>query len=201
MKNRVVGVILSGGEGRRMGYQNKGLVSLDGKPLIAHVIERISPQVDALYISANDDLEQYQAWNLPVFEDEACWQGQGPLAGIATILRQLEEDDLLQVVSCDGPLIPANLVATLSAARCMTSPAVKVVYPETATRGHYLYLQGLVKDLREIESVLAENDLRIRALLARLEAKAVPFTDEKAFLNCNSPQDIQLLEERIDEEL
>lgn len=199
--SRVVGIILSGGEGRRMAYQNKGLVSLCQQPLIAHVIERISPQVDRLYISANHDLEQYRAFNLPIVEDAPCWQGQGPLAGIATVLRQLSDEDIVQVVSCDGPLIPANLVSELRAARDREKSDVKVVYPETAERGHYLYLQGQVKDLRVIESILAENDLRIRALLAKLKAKAVHFSDENAFLNCNSPQDIEVLEGRIYEKL
>lgn len=198
--SRVVGVILAG-EGRRMKYQNKGLISLSAQPLIAHVIARISPQVDALYISANNDLEQYRAFNFPVFEDRSVWQGLGPLAGIATILRQLSDEDVIQVVSCDGPLIPDNLVSELRAARERVQTDVKVVYPETSERGHYLYLQGRVKDLREIESVLSENDLRIRALLARLKAKAVPFADENAFLNCNSLEDIEQLEEIIHEKL
>lgn len=199
--SNVVGIILAGGEGRRMGYQNKGLLPLAGKPMIAHVIEKISTQVDRIYISANDDLTQYRAFNLPVIKDEASWSNQGPLAGIASVLRQLSEDDIIQVVSCDGPMIPDNLVATLSAARIASDSEIKVVYPETGERGHYLYLQGQVKDLQEIEKVLAQKDFRIRALLAKLNAKAVLFTDEDAFLNCNSPEDIERLEEFMNEKL
>lgn len=199
--SNVVGIILAGGEGRRMGYQNKGLLPLAGKPMITHVIEKISTQVDRIYISANDDLTQYRAFNLPVIKDEASWSNQGPLAGIASVLRQLSEDDIIQVVSCDGPMIPDNLVATLSAARIASDSEIKVVYPETGERGHYLYLQGQVKDLQEIEKVLAQKDFRIRALLAKLNAKAVLFTDEDAFLNCNSPEDIERLEEFMNEKL
>lgn len=195
--NKVVGIILAGGEGRRMGYQNKGLVPLAGKPMIVHVIERMRHQVDALYISANDDLEQYEAFHLPVIVDELRWRDQGPLAGIASVLKHLSGNDIVQVVSCDGPMIPDNLVAVLAASR----EAGEVVYPETKNRGHYLYLQGKVADLKEIESVLEAKDLRIRALLAKLQAKAVLFTDEEAFLNCNHLEDIQRLEEIIDEKL
>lgn len=195
--SKVIGIILAGGEGRRMEYQNKGLISLAGKAMIAHVIARISPQVDLLYISANEDLEQYAAFQLPVIQDEPQWRGDGPLAGIASILKNLAEDDVVQVVSCDGPMIPDNLVVRLSAARI----DAKVVYPKTKDREHYLYLQGKVRDLRIIESVLAAKDLRIRALLAKLNAKAVSFEDEAAFLNCNHPEDVQRLEEIIDEKL
>lgn len=195
--SKVVGIILAGGEGRRMGYHNKGLLPLAGKPMIAHVIEKIAPQVDRLYISANDDLEQYGIFNLPIIPDEIAWQGNGPLAGIASVLKHLSDDDIVQVVSCDGPMIPDNLVALLGVERM----AEKVVYPETQDRGHYLYLQGKVADLRAIESLLEAKDLRIRALLAKLQAKAVLFTEEDVFLNCNYPEDIQRLEEIIDEEL
>lgn len=201
-----VGIILSGGEGRRMDYQNKGLMRLAGRPMIAHVIDRIAPQVDCLYLSANEDLEQYRAFGFPVIQDEPCWQGLGPLAGIASVLRQLADEDLVQVVSCDGPLIPEDLVSRLTQARMsgcdvVGGEHVPVVYPETAARPHYLYLQGEVKALRAIEGLLAENELRIRTLLAKLDAKPLFFDDERLFLNCNQAQDIAMLEERIHEEL
>ena len=195
--SKIIGIILAGGEGRRMAYRNKGLMPLAGKAMIAHVIARILPQVDALYISANEDLEQYAIFQLPVIQDTLQWRGKGPLAGVASVLKELSDDDVIQVVSCDGPMIPDNLVALLSAAR----KDAKMVYPKTKDREHYLYFQGKVGDLREIESILVANDLRIRTFLAKLGAKAVYFEDEMAFLNCNHPEDIQRLEEIIDEEL
>ncbi len=195
--SKIIGIILAGGEGRRMAYRNKGLMPLAGKAMIAHVIARILPQVDALYISANEDLEQYAIFQLPVIQDTLQWRGKGPLAGVASALKVLSDDDVVQVVSCDGPMIPDNLVALLSAAR----KDAKMVYPKTKDREHYLYFQGKVGDLREIESILVANDLRIRTFLAKLGAKAVYFEDEMAFLNCNHPEDIQRLEEIIDEEL
>ena len=195
--SKIIGIILAGGEGRRMAYRNKGLMPLAGKAMIAHVIARILPQVDALYISANEDLEQYAIFQLPVIQDTLQWRGKGPLAGVASALKVLSDDDVVQVVSCDGPMIPDNLVALLSAAR----KDAKMVYPKTKDREHYLYFQGKVGDLREVESVLVANDLRMRTFLAKLGAKAVYFEDEMAFLNCNHPEDIQRLEEIIDEEL
>ena len=194
---RVIGLILAGGEGRRMGYQNKGLVSLQEIPLVAHVIARIAPQVDQLYISVNQDLERYQEFNLPLIQDRQEWIGQGPLAGIATLLPLLEDDDVLQVVSCDGPYIPQDLVTRLSVERAGDD----VVYPRTEARAHYLYLQGRVAVLREIEAFLALGDLRIRALLTHLGARAILFEDETAFLNCNSMQDIETVEGMLHEKL
>lgn len=223
MKRNIIGIILSGGVGRRMDYQNKGLVPLSNagkknnfkaglraeieastdqeakQPLIAHVIERISPQVDQLYISANTDLERYEVFQLPIIQDCAKWRGKGPLAGIASLLETLEDDDIMQVVSCDGPLIPEDLVLRLGAARKVDEALV--VYPVTEERSHYLYLQGRVKELRVIAGILETEDLRIRALLEAVSAKPVQFPDEQTFLNCNSMQDIAKLEELMNEEL
>ncbi|MHC5225271.1 molybdenum cofactor guanylyltransferase [Ignatzschineria sp. LJL83] len=229
MKRNIIGLILSGGVGRRMDYQNKGLVPLKNagknsalksglkaeseveakietsteiatqQPLIAHVIARISPQVDQLYISANADLERYEAFQLPIIQDCEKWRGKGPLAGIASLLDTLEDEDIVQVVSCDGPLIPEDLVSKLSAARKENESLV--VYPVTEERNHYLYLQGRVKELRIVAGILDTEDLRIRALLEAVSAQSVQFPDEQTFLNCNSMQDIAKLEELMNEEL
>lgn len=201
MRPMIIGLVLAGGEGRRMNYQNKGLVNLQGKMLIEHVLKRLSPQVDKIYISANDDLPSYRALGYDVVTDEAQWQGKGPLAGIATLLRQLPEDAVVQVVSCDGPLIPEDLVEKLAKARKDPDNPVRIVYPKTGTREHYLYLQGQVSDLQQVYDCLERDDLRIRALLSALSAHAVLFADEHVFVNCNSPQDIVRLEEDSYEKL
>lgn len=197
MAQKVVGLILAGGEGRRMGYQNKGLLPFQGRSLVAHVVDRIAPQVDQLYLSANRDLESYKALDLPVISDDPQWQGSGPLAGIASLLPYLEEDQVVQIVSCDGPFIPMNLVEMLGKGLNLLQRedlAIRAVYPSTKERGHYLYMQALAGDLQVVESVLAAGDLRIRALLKQLSAAPIYFENEAAFINCNRPQDLNMLE-------
>lgn len=201
MRPVIVGLVLAGGEGRRMNYQNKGLVNLQGKMLIERVIERLAPQVDRIYISANDDVDDYAALGYEVVTDAKEWQGKGPLAGIATLLPQLSEETIVQVVSCDGPLIPIDLVEKLAKVRKDPDNPVRIAYPKTAVREHYLYLQGQVRDLKQVYDCLERDDLRIRALLSALSAYAVLFDDEQAFVNCNSPQDIVRLEEDSYEKL
>lgn len=73
-------IILSGGRATRMGGVDKGLVSLQQKPLIQHVIERLTPQVDEILINANREFEQYQTFGLPVLQD-SHEKFIGPLAG------------------------------------------------------------------------------------------------------------------------
>jgi molybdenum cofactor guanylyltransferase len=104
-------IILSGGRATRMGGIDKGLVFLQQKPLIQHVIERIAPQVDEVFINANRELEQYMAFNLPILQDETH-DYIGPLAGFSLGLQHANHD-LVLTVPCDSPLLPMDLAKRL----------------------------------------------------------------------------------------
>ncbi len=65
----LTGIILAGGQGRRMGGQDKGLVQLDGRPLYQHVLERLRPQVDIVMINANRNIDRYQLSGCRVIQD------------------------------------------------------------------------------------------------------------------------------------
>ena len=58
-KSDITGVILAGGQARRMQGQDKGLVLLNNKPMIEYVIENLKPQVGELVINANRNLDTY----------------------------------------------------------------------------------------------------------------------------------------------
>lgn len=104
----ITGVILAGGQGRRMGGQDKGWVAYQGKPMIEHIFERLSPQVDEVIIVANRNLDAYAKLGVPVVADFV--EGfQGPLIGIATGLQQARFEHVV-FVPCDGPFISSELV-------------------------------------------------------------------------------------------
>ena len=115
----ITGLILAGGQARRMGGQDKGLVPLAGRPLIAWVIAALTPQVGRILISANRNQAAYAGFGHPVIGDEAGGAElagfQGPLAGIATAMTRAETPWLL-TLPCDAPLAPADLVSRLAAA-------------------------------------------------------------------------------------
>ncbi|NBZ86981.1 molybdenum cofactor guanylyltransferase MobA [Stagnihabitans tardus] len=108
---RIAGLILAGGESRRMG-RDKALVTLAGLPMIAHVIARLDPQVGALAISANGDPARFAAFGLPVLPDDAP---MGPLSGILAGLIWARSQGFTALVSapCDGPIFPGDLVPRL----------------------------------------------------------------------------------------
>ncbi len=111
MTSRVTAAILAGGAGKRLGGRDKGLESLAGRPLIAHVIERIRPQVDDVIIVANRHLDEYAAYARVVADDSPGFLG--PLAGIATALARCETEWLL-TASVDVPQPPLDLASRLT---------------------------------------------------------------------------------------
>ena len=73
----ITGIVLAGGMGRRMGGVDKGLVELDGRPMVAHVLDRLSPQVGALVINANQNRDRYAAFGDPVIADDTSVASPG----------------------------------------------------------------------------------------------------------------------------
>ena len=106
-------VILAGGRATRMGGADKGLLLLQHKPLIQHVIDRLTPQVDEILINANRGLEQYRTFGYRVLQDEVA-EFLGPLAGFSLGLQHAKHEYLL-TVPCDSPLLPHDLAQRLMA--------------------------------------------------------------------------------------
>ncbi len=119
---KVVAVLLAGGQGSRMAVDGRGpdkpLRPLAGRPLLAHAIDRVRPQVDGLVLNANGDPARFAAFRLDVVGDDMPGQ-PGPLAGILAGLRwaaRAGASDVLSVAT-DTPFLPADLVERLQAAR------------------------------------------------------------------------------------
>lgn len=114
----VAAVLLAGGQATRMGGGDKPLVTLAGRPLLAHVIERVAPQVDLLVLNVNGDPARFSAWRLPLIVDPIDGH-VGPLAGILAGMRwaALQGAETLLSVSTDTPFLPLDLVARLQSAR------------------------------------------------------------------------------------
>ena len=120
---RITGLLLAGGQSRRMAQAfegksqgDKGLLDLAGKPMLARVIERLAPQADAMVINANGDPARFAPFGLPVVPDTI--EGfVGPLAGILAGLRWSAANapgaEYVASVSTDAPFLPIDLVVRL----------------------------------------------------------------------------------------
>ena len=201
----ISGLILAGGHARRMGGQDKGLIPLAGRPLIAWVIAALTPQVGRIIISANRNQAAYAAFGHPVLGDEAGGAElagfQGPLAGIAAAMTLVETPWLL-TLPCDAPLAPADLASRLAMALFhgtsglggMAGPCDLAVAWDGARRQpvHALLSRALLPDLL---AYLAAGERRLETWQARHHSAIADFSDcPEAFLNLNAPEDIQRLE-------
>ncbi len=122
----VTGGILAGGRGLRMSGRDKGLIEVDGRTLVEQTCANLRPQVAGILISANRNLDRYAALGFPVHADERTGF-LGPLAGIATLLVQVQTPFLI-TVPCDTPGFPAHLVAKLLQQQRATEADVVVTH-------------------------------------------------------------------------
>ena len=115
----VTGVVLAGGQSRRMGGGDKGLLEVAGKPMLAHVVDRLSPQVDQMVVNANGNPNRFAGFGLAVVPD-TVGGFVGPLAGVLAGMRwSLAHAPVARwivTVAGDAPLVPADLVSRLAAA-------------------------------------------------------------------------------------
>ena len=190
----VTGLVLAGGRGSRMGGIDKGLADLAGRPMVAHVIDRLRPQVDGIILNANRHIDAYQAFGFPVVEDTGS-DYPGPLAGFAAGLAAAPTP-LVVTVPCDCPLLPADLVPRLRAVGAETGADIV-----SAHDGHRLQpvFTLLRRDLLDsLESFMAEGERKIDRWFARHHAATADFGDQTAaFENINRPDDRERLAARL----
>ncbi len=182
-RDDVTGLVLAGGQGRRMGGVDKGLVLLDGRPLVAHVLERLAPQVGDVLINANQNLERYSAFGAPVVPDTVGGFA-GPLAGLHAGLARATREFVV-TVPCDSPFLPHDLVARLAAARAAHDAQLAVA--KTYDQPHPVF--ALVKRdvLPHLAAFLDAGGRKIDAWYASLRVTEVAFDDEAdAFRNINT---------------
>jgi molybdopterin-guanine dinucleotide biosynthesis protein A len=189
MNRGVSGLVLAGGQGRRMGGIDKGLAPFRGRPMIAAVIERLRPQVDAIAVNANRNLDRYAGFDAAVLPD-AIGGYAGPLAGLHAGLAHARST-LLVTVPCDSPFLPADLVARLAAGRSAADADVAVA--RTGAQPHPVFALVRTAVADHLGAFLAAGGRKIDAWYASLRVVEVDFADEAAFANINTPEDLARL--------
>lgn len=189
----VTGVVLAGGQGSRMGGVDKGLQPFRGKPMVAHVIERLAPQVDELLINANRNPEAYARFGHRVIADEIAGFA-GPLAGFERGLAHAA-GALVATVPCDSPFLPADLVARLRAA--LEAKGADLAVARTGAQAHPVFSLMRRSVHASLTDFLAGGQRKIDRWYAALEVVEVEFDDEPdAFLNINTREELAQLEPR-----
>ena len=194
----IAGVVLAGGQSRRMGGGDKCLRELAGRTLMSRIVERVRGQVATLVLNANGDRARFADFDLPVAAD-AVEGFAGPLAGVLTGLEWARTHapacKFVASFACDAPFVPEDLVARL--AHALSEQGADMACAASAGRDHPvfgLWPVGLAGDLRR---ALVDEDIRkvdvwtARYHLARVEFAVAPVDP---FFNVNRPDDFAAAE-------
>lgn len=171
-----------------MNGADKGLQLLHGKPLIAWVVERIAPQADEIFISANRNIDAYAAFGYPVLPDDTP-DFNGPLAGLQQGMAAARHP-LVLCVPCDTPFLPTDLSDQLLAALEENRAQIAVA----ATQAHSHRTVCLCRsDLSDhLAAFLAQGGRKVGDWQAGLKTVEVLFEEAESFRNFNTLEDLAL---------
>jgi len=190
-RSDITGLILAGGQGRRMGGVDKGLVELAGKTMVQHAFERLHPQVASVLINANRNIPEYEKIGVPVVSD-IIGDYAGPLAGMASGLRASTTDYVL-TAPCDSPMLAPDLASRM--AQALTSEDGDIAVAHDGERMHPVFAllrRDLLVDLLEF---LDTGGRKIDIWFERHDTVVVDFSDRvESFANVNRPEDKQRLQ-------
>jgi len=182
---RIAAVILAGGEGRRMGGADKGLLDYRGCPLIEWALAALKPQVDECVISANRNLDTYAGYGHRVLTDTLP-DYPGPLAGVLAALDAVDADWLV-VAPCDTPHLPADLVSRLREAAQQAKVPLAIAADDARTHHTCFIVRTDQRDT--LAAFLARGERAVRRWQAALASTTVRF-DAACLANLNQPDDL-----------
>ena len=190
----IAGIILAGGLARRMGGGDKAMLSLSGRPLLAHVIDRLAPQVAEIALNANGEADRFAQFGLPVIADTVPGFA-GPLAGVLAGMRWAAERGHSHIVSAaaDTPFFPHDLVAQLIAAKGDQPISMAATNdPERGLSEHPTFALWPVDLADDLEYALTDGHMRKVIVWTSRHGCARAVFDEEGmpFFNVNTPEDL-----------
>ena len=195
--DNITAIILAGGQARRMGGQDKGLIQLAQKPMIEYVLNAIEPQVGTIIINANRNQAIYEKYGFPVVADQI--EGYcGPLAGMASGL-QISETPFVVTAPCDSPLIPDNLVHKLYSTLQQENADICTAYANERLQPVFTLMK--TKLLSSMLDFLNNGERKIDRWFEKHHLAIADFSDQaETFININSEEELVAIELKLKQE-
>jgi molybdopterin-guanine dinucleotide biosynthesis protein A len=184
-KDAVTGLVLAGGRGTRMGGVDKGLQMHLGVPLAQYALERLRPQVGALMLNANRNLDAYKSMGAPVWPDEMP-EYPGPLAGMLAGLTHCSTP-YLATVPCDTPNFPPDVVARLAEALEIDGEMATAYTQEAEglrAQPVFCLMKASLRD--SLNAFIRSGERKTGLFAAQHHSTRVVFHDPAAFANANT---------------
>lgn len=190
----IVGVILAGGQGRRMGGKHKAFLELGGRPLVDHALSRLKPQTEGLLISANQDREKLSHYGYPVIAD--IHEDAGPLAGVLAIMKymcqEMPQIEWLITVAVDTPLFPLNYRKRMEQA--LIECATDMACASSHERMHPVFALWPVEHYEQLkQAVEIQGQRKLGQWIRQQKSVEVEFSGRKhdPFFNINTAHDLR----------
>ncbi|TPE52789.1 molybdenum cofactor guanylyltransferase [Maribrevibacterium harenarium] len=188
MAIEVTGVALSGGEGRRVGGADKGLMTLHGREFVDYVLSEMTTLCSTTLLSINRNelayrsiAERYE--NVSLLFDRPEYAHQGPLSGLLVALENATTSHVL-VCPCDTPFISRDLFAALLK-MAQASPA-GAFYIQAHNKTHPLHaILPVEAALTQLKSFLQQGDRRVMKFLASIQALPLFWLNDDELINLN----------------
>jgi len=181
VKEKATAIVLAGGKSSRMG-EDKSLLPVSGKPLIAHIVDQLRDRFDEIIIGANDP-EKYAFLNLPVVTD--IEKDKGPLMGIYSCLKA-SNNEVNFITACDIPVMNTKLISDM----IQMADGVDMVLPVGAENKYEplfaIYNKSVIASA---ETVLNNNCRRIIGLLNFAKVRFIDFDNSNWYENLNQKSD------------
>lgn len=198
-KRAILGVVLAGGQSRRMGGPDKAFETIGDRTLLAHATQRLLGQVQHAIINANGDTLKHRDLGLPVIPDTLAGY-QGPLAGVLAAMQFAGQAFThIVTVATDTPFFPGDLVARLSDAANTNETIAMATSSGNRHPTFALWPVTLADDL-EAWLTSGENP-KIMAWVQRHDHTMVDFPCAEGldpFFNINTPGDLETARARMD---
>ena len=183
----VTAVILAGGKSSRMGT-DKGILPIQGKPMIGRIIDVVKTVVEDVVVIANN--QNYHHFGLPVYVD--IIKDIGPLGGIITAFVKSNADKIL-FLTCDSPFITRELLVKMIAS-CEDYQVVVPIHNTITEQFPVIYNRNCLAVMQQFADT---RDFRLRKLNELFSVRKINVSKNNMFFNINTPYELKLAEDEV----